>query len=432
MSGFWKMWWTFCIYMQIFQLDGMLSWALPMQSYVVCSPQKSSAFIKKWAKNIELELELIDNVLIKKCVQEAQRQEQIEEVERLIEIVTKAVDGKEHVQIRVYAKKHLLLQRDIAEADLTSQNATRFVKEVRQKIESVQAPGVAMPAEAVIQVADAGTGFRIESGMTNPTNDKSHQLVPKIQENILKIEEHHWFVSTRLGGENFGYQFVPKDIEEIIPAIWTKIYPRFGVGAEWWPYSWIGINTNGSLALSVFRMEVRDLNLFESEKIWARHYQGEIAFKMRHYFSGDFALGLSTGYWYQTGVVDLQKVGKKIYTQLPSFQLHAWEIGGELYFESSQKKIDIALLVCALPFVFYQESPDVPGHDSSTFGLHTQFLFRYFFASNWFLAFELKGVGLYSMFHGLGDRITIREETFRGGASLSYMLTTSLGIGWAL
>ena len=429
MRHFGKIGWLFFACMQV-------CLAMPMQSYVVCSPQKSPAIIKKWAKNIELELELIDNVLIKKCVQEAQRQGQIKEVEGLIEIVTKAVDGKEHAQIRVYAKKQLLLQRDIAEADLTSQNATRFVKEVRERIESVQANGVVREAEAGIQIFSEINRVKGVSVATEGEelgwHDKSRQLIPKTPENILKIEKHRWFVSTRLGGENFGYQFVPKDIEEIIPAIWTKMYPRLGAGAEWWPYPWIGINTNGSLALSVFRMEVKDLNLFESEKIWARHYQGEIALKIRHYFSGDFALGLSTGYWYQAGVVDLQKVGKKIYTQLPSFQLHAWEIGGELYFESSQKKIDIALLICALPFVFYQESPDAPGHDSSTFGLHAQFLFRYFFASNWFFAFELKGIGLYSMFHGSGDRITIREETFQGGVSLNYMLTTSLGIGWAL
>ncbi len=415
MFGVWKMRWIFCIYVQVCLLDGMLSWATPMQSYVVCSPAKPSVFIRKWAKNIELELELFESILIEKCAEEAERLGQTEKVDVVIEIISK--------QVRVHVKNQILLLRDLTEADLTTQSAIDFVNEVREKVASVHEPVVVMPEEV---------SFHESVGMTNSVNDKAFQLTPKTKESMLKIQQRHWFVSTRLGGESFGYHFVPKEIDETIPEIKTKIIPRFAVEGEWWPYPWIGLNAKGSLALSVFRMKVSALPLFESQKIWARHYQGEAGMKMRYHFAGGFALGFSTGYWHQTGIVDLQIVDKKTYTQLPSFHLHALEIGGELYFASSQKAVDIALHVRALPLISYQETPDVPGQESRTFGAHTQFLFRYFFANNWFLLFELKGVGLYGVFRGQGDRITAGDETLQGGTLFSYWLTTSAGIGWSL
>jgi hypothetical protein len=410
-----------------------IGWTMPMQNYVVCSPVKPSAIIKKWAKNIELELELFDNILIKKCAKEAKREEQPLKVDVFIEIINKDDLDKGHAEIRVYAKNQIILLRDLSEMDLNPQGGVRFVNEVRKKIESITEANIQIFQEtnSTKTISVDSHGEKLDDSFR--WHEKASQLDPNTQENILKTQQRHWFVSTRLGGESFGYDFYPKDIEETIPAIKTKIIPRFGIETEWWPYPWIGLNANGSFALSVFRMEVNELYLFESKIIWAQHYQGESTLKMRYHFANGLALGLSSGYWHQTGIVDVQTVDKKIYTQLPSFHLHALEIGPELYYGSIQKSVDITLHARALPFVSYQENPDIPGQEGKVFGMHAQLLFRYFFANNnWFLIFQLQGMCLYGVFQGYGNRVTPQNETMQGGTLLNYTLNTSAGIGWSL
>lgn len=235
-------------------------------------------------------------------------------------------------------------------------------------------------------------------------------------------ESTPWRIAVTTGAENWRYN---------LSSIRSKLYPRVTAQMEWWHSPSYGISAETSGSISLFRMDVAGAPRSQSQDIWMRQVSGLLATHGRYFIRPSFAIGASVGYRFWNSASDVQQFESKFYTQVPSFQMHAFDIGTEFVWLPLKQDVEAKFGVSLMPLMRYVETPDMPGIYIWPMGMSGQFRLRCFFDDAWFASMDLKAMGVQGEFIGEGTRLNEHSEKQVGGALLMLTFNASLGLGLA-
>jgi hypothetical protein len=293
--------------------------------------------VSRSAEEIELALELIDNILVKKCSDK--------KLDASIKIQSNSIEA--------YGPGGLILSQRRSAQVLTEREANKFIVALLKRLAEPK------PKAKVEEPK------KIEDLTPNPSPPSGEGDIG-IGENYLDQSSIHSFPSP-LGGEGLGVRFQAESLVSVDQwnyQVSTKAYPGAQLGVRAQLEQW-EIGSRAAFGTSAFQIG--------SQVAWNQQVfvgvTGGRKFELRYGFS----VMPKAGYLFWGSFSGLQEI--------PSFQRQDLDLGADLIFLFPDPKIEMRLLISLLPI---------------NLGLQSGVTANYYFTENWFVSLQGRAVVLWA------------------------------------
>ena len=308
-------------------ISGLL-WAKNPYLIAVCGMSRSG-------EQIELALELIDDVLVKKCG------------DRKLDASIKMQANS----IEAHGPRGLILSQKRSDQVLGEPQVNKFIVALLKRLAEpkpkakIEEPKIEKPKEEEIVVHSLELRHSEETESTTESRD------PGLLRDA-RNDAQSWQIESLASIDQWNYQ------------ISTKVYPGVQLGARVNVEQW-EITTKAAFGTSAFQV---DNQIAWNQQVFA-NLSGGRKFELGHGFS----VMPKGGYLFWGSFSGLQA--------LPSFQHHDLDLGADLIFNLEDPNIEMRLLFSMLPI---------------NLGLQSGLTARYYFVPNWFASLQGGAVALWA------------------------------------